>query len=147
MTVLGLESYLTDPRFSTYLARKKNEPELIDLVSPVIRTWKADELEAAWAAKGIPCSTVNNYEEVFNDPHIKARGMLVDVEHPVMGTQKAVRNPVLVDGDDLDITRPAPLLGEHSAEILRELGYSNAEIDALARDGTVILGETVVPAE
>ena len=140
MTVLGLEGHLADPRFSSYVARKKNEAALIDLVTPVILTWQAEELEAKWSAAGIPCSPVNDYEQVFNDPQIRARGMLVDVDHPRMGRQKAVRNPVLMDHDGPSITRPAPLLGEHTAEILRELGFDQVRIDALAGAGAVMLG-------
>ena len=140
MKVLGLERHLADSRFATYVARKQNEDALIDLVSPVIRTWNADELEAQWATAGIPCSPVNDYSQVFDDPQIRARGVVVEVEHPRMGMQKAVRNPVLMDRDGPAISRPAPLLGEHSAEILRELGFDQTRIDTLARAGTVILG-------
>jgi crotonobetainyl-CoA:carnitine CoA-transferase CaiB-like acyl-CoA transferase len=141
MNVLGLDGHLTDPRFSSYAARKQNEAALIALVSPVIRTWKAEELEAKWAAAGIPCSPVNNYQQVFDDAQIKARGMLVEIDHPRMSRHKAVRNPVLVDGEALDIERPAPMLGEHSAEILNEIGIDLEHVELLARNGTVILGE------
>ncbi|NND49724.1 MAG: CoA transferase [Rhizobiales bacterium] len=141
MRVLGLEDHLTDPRFSTYLARKENEDALIDLVSPVIATWNADELEEAWAARGIPCSPVNDYAQVFADPQIVDRGMVVEVDHPRAGRQKALRNPVVMDRDGPDVARPAPLLGQHSAEILGELGFDQARIGKLAANGTVILGE------
>ena len=77
---------------------------------------------------------------MFNDPQIRARGMLVDVEHPRMGRQKAVRNPVLMDHDGPSIARAAPLLGEHTAENLRELGFAQARIEALATAGAVMLG-------
>ena len=141
MKVLGLEEHLSDPRFASYVARKKNETALIDLVTPEIRKWNAEELEAQWAAGGIPCSPVNDYEQVFNDPQIRARNMLVEVEHPRMGKQKAVRNPVLMDHDGPSIARAAPLLGEHTAEVLRELGFDQARIDALASAGIVMLAE------
>lgn len=143
MTVLGLEEHLADPRFSSYVGRKKNEDALIALVSPVIRTWKARELEAEWSAAGIPCSPVNDYAQVFDDPQIQDRKMLVEVDHPRMGKQKALRNPVLMDRDGPEIARPAPLLGEHSEQILRELGFDRAGVEALASDGTVILGEPI----
>ncbi len=142
MTVLGLVSYLQDERFTSYIARKKNEEALIELVSPVIAKWKASELEAQWAACGIPCSTVNDYQQVFSDPHIIERAMLVDVEHPVMGPQKAVRNPVLLSHDSPSIVRSAPLLGEHTAEVLRELGYDENKIKDLVNSGAILLGKT-----
>ncbi len=141
MHVLGLDDHLTDPRFSTYLARKENEDALIDLVSPVIATWNAGELEEAWAAKGIPCSPVNDCTQVFADPQIVDRGMVVEVDHPRAGRQKAVRNPVAMDRDGPEVARPAPLLGQHSAETLGEFGFDQARIGKLAANGTVILGE------
>ena len=139
MSVIGLERHLSDPRFATYLARKENEDALIELVAPVIRTWRGAELEQAWAATGIPCSLVNDYGQVFSDPQIEARAMVVEVDHPVAGRQKALRNPVLLDGEGLTIARPAPLLGEHTAEVLAELGYDETQISALSGAGTIIL--------
>jgi len=88
---------------------------------------------------GVPCSRVNNFQEVFANPHIRARNVIEDVTHPRMGTTRTVRNPVLFDHDGPSIRRPAPLLGEHSAEILRELGYSAAEIEGFSRAGAVLV--------
>ena len=139
MKVLGLERYLADPRFATYAARKTNETDLIGVVSPAIRARGAAELEAQLVEAGVACSLVNDYAQVFDDPHVRARGVAVAVNHPRMGTMQAVRNPVLLDRDGPEIRRPAPLLGEHSAEILRELGYQEERIETLTRAGIVLM--------
>ena len=90
---------------------------------------------------GVPCSRVNNFQEVFDNPHIQARKVIEEVQHPRMGKVKSVRNPVLFDRDSPSIRRPAPLLAEHSAEILRELGYDDARIAAMAAAGAVMLAK------
>ncbi len=140
MQVLGLESYATDVRFATYVLRKQHETDLLAVVSPALRERSAEDLEAVLMEAGVPCSRVNNFQEVFADPHIRARNVIEDVTHPRMGTTRTVRNPVLFDHDGPSIRRPAPLLGEHSAEILRELGYSAAETEGFSKAGAVVLG-------
>jgi len=140
MQVLGLESHITDARFATYVLRKQHETDLLAVVSPALRARSAEDLEAVLMEAGVPCSRVNNFQEVFANPHIRARNVIEDVTHPRMGTTRTVRNPVLFDRDGPSIRRPAPLLGEHSAEILRELGYSAAEIESFSKAGAVVLG-------
>jgi CoA:oxalate CoA-transferase len=142
MTALGLESYLNDARFVSYVLRKQNEPDLLAVVTPAIRARSAGDLEALLMQAGVPCSLVNDYQDVFNNPHIKARNVLQEIEHPVMGKMSAVRNPVLFDADSPTIRLPAPLLGQHSAEILRELGHSDTAIAAFAQAGVVMLAKT-----
>ena len=140
MRVLGLESHLTDGRFATNVLRKQNETELLRIVSPAIRVKDAGELERLLAEAGVPCSRVNDYGEVFDHPHIRARNVAVNVEHPRMGTTRAVRNPVLFAHDGPAVRRPAPVLGEHTRDILRELGHTDAQIENLAAAGAVLLG-------
>jgi crotonobetainyl-CoA:carnitine CoA-transferase CaiB-like acyl-CoA transferase len=137
MEVLDLKREWADPRFATKALRKANETALLEVLSPAIRKRGAKELEAQIVEVGIPCSPVNDYAQVFDDPQIQARGLVVDVEHPRMGKMKTVRNPVLMDKDGPAVTRPAPILGEHSAEILRELGYGKERIETLSRAGAV----------
>ncbi len=139
MTVLDLEAYLSDPRFMSYVLRKQNEADLLSIVEPNVSQRKASELEAILMGAGVPCSKMNNIKEVFEDPHMIDRGITVDIEHPVMGKMKAVRNPVLFSEESPSIRKHAPSLGEHSAEILEELGYKNEDITQLAASGVVLL--------
>ena len=142
LRVLGLEDHLSDPRFATHVLRKQNEDYMVSLVSSAIGGRTAKELEAELVAAGIPCSLFNNLEQAFDDPHIKARGLAVEIDHPRIGKLRTVRNPVLADRDGPAITRAGPVLGEHTVEILQELGYADDRIAALTRDHVV-----QVPAE
>jgi crotonobetainyl-CoA:carnitine CoA-transferase CaiB-like acyl-CoA transferase len=139
MQVLGLHDHLADARFATYASRKTNETPLLELVEPAVRTREATELEAALLEAGIPCARVNNFEEVFADPQIIARGVVQEVDHPRLGKLRAVRNPILFDHDGPDTERHAPMLGEHSEEVLRSLGYSEAAVHELVAAGVTKL--------
>src|SRR5215470_1054202 len=137
MQVLGLEAHLADPRFATYASRKANEAPLLELVEPAVRRRDAVELETALIDAGLPCARVNNFKEVFDDPHIVARGVVGEIEHPRLGRMRATRNPVLLDHDGPTIERYAPMLGEHSEEILRGLNYSDDAIGRFVTAGVI----------
>jgi CoA:oxalate CoA-transferase len=142
MKAVGLESYISDARFATYVLRKQNESDLLHVVTPAVRARNSDDLEALLVEAGVPCSRVNDFQEVFANPHIRARNVVEQVQHPRMGSTPTVRNPVLFNHDGPSIRRPAPLLGEHSSEILRDLGYSDARIADLSKAGVVLLANT-----
>ena len=141
MNVLGLDNHLADPRFASYVLRKQNEPGLLEVVTPAVHQRSAAELEGLLMQAGVPCSLVNDYKDVFDHQHIRARNVLQEIDHPKMGVTSAVRNPVLFDANSPTIRRAAPLLGQHSAEILRELGHSDAQIAEFAKAGVVMLAK------
>jgi crotonobetainyl-CoA:carnitine CoA-transferase CaiB-like acyl-CoA transferase len=88
---------------------------------------------------GVPCARVNDFKEVFDHPQIIARDVVRDVEHPRLGKMRATRNPVLLDHGGPSIERHAPMLGEHSEEVLLELGLSPAAIRELVASGVTKL--------
>jgi CoA:oxalate CoA-transferase len=135
MQVLGLDAHIGDPRFVSYSSRKRNEDALLPLVEPAVRRRDSLELEQALEVAGVPCARVNNFKEVFEHPQIVARGVVREVEHPRLGKMRATRNPVLLDHDGPAIDRHAPMLGEHSEQVLAELGYSPAAIRELVASG------------
>jgi crotonobetainyl-CoA:carnitine CoA-transferase CaiB-like acyl-CoA transferase len=135
MQVLGLADHLGDARFSSHASRKANEDALIPLVERAVRARNCSDLEQALRAAGVPCARVNTFAEVFADPQIVARGVMQEVEHPRLGRMRTTRNPVLLDHDGPAIERHAPMLGEHSGEILAELGYPAAAIADLIAAG------------
>ena len=135
MQVLGLEAHIGDSRFVSYSSRKRNEDALLPLVEPAVRTRESSELEQALQVAGVPCARVNNFKEVFEHPQIVARGVVREIEHPRLGKMRATRNPVLLDHDGPAIDRHAPMLGEHSEEVLAELSYSPAAIRELIASG------------
>jgi crotonobetainyl-CoA:carnitine CoA-transferase CaiB-like acyl-CoA transferase len=135
MGVLRIESHASDPRFASYASRKVHEDALLAVVEPAVRLRAAPELEAALLAAGVPCAQVNDFKEVFDHPQIIARGVVQDVVHPRLGRMRTTRNPVLLDHDGPAIERPAPMLGEHSRELLHELGYAPDAIRDLLAAG------------
>jgi CoA:oxalate CoA-transferase len=141
MKVLGLEDHVADPRFASYASRKQHEDALLALVEPAVCARESREIEAALMASGLPCACVNNFKEVFDDPHVIARGIVKDVEHPRLGSMRAVRNPILFDHDSPSVDRHAPMLGEHSEEVLSELGYSAGKINELFAAGVTAGGQ------
>jgi crotonobetainyl-CoA:carnitine CoA-transferase CaiB-like acyl-CoA transferase len=85
----------------------------------------------------VPCARVNNYAEVLEDPHIRGRDVIANVEHPKAGKLRVLRNPVRFDKDGPVEMRPAPLLGQHTAALLQGLGYTPETIASLEAAGAV----------
>lgn len=135
--VLGLEDLPDDPRFKTNADRVNNRHVLIPLLRERFRTRKTDEWIAALEASSIPCAPINTLDRVFAHPQTQAREMLVEVEHPTIGQLKMVGLPYKLSGTPLGIYRHPPLLGEHTDEVLGELGYSPAEIEDLRARGII----------
>jgi crotonobetainyl-CoA:carnitine CoA-transferase CaiB-like acyl-CoA transferase len=134
---LGHPEWKADPRFVTNEDRMQNLPALVEAMNAVLITrTRAEWLEALDAA-GVPAGPVNDMGEALSNPQVLARGMVVEVEHPVNGRYKTLGCPIHLSATPAKIERAAPLLGEHTRLILREAGYADAAIDALVQAGTV----------
>lgn len=129
--VCGKPEWLNDPRFSDLPARLKN----IDLLEREIEAVFATQPTAYWVEKmdaaEVPGGPVYTYDQILSDPHVKARNMVVEIDHPRIGRMKSLGLPVKSSGELLAIRRPAPWLGQHSAEALRSAGYTDDDINAL----------------
>ncbi|MDB5933637.1 MAG: CoA-transferase [Massilia sp.] len=136
-TALGRGEWLEDPRFATNSARMENLEALTAAMNEVVSTrskahWM-DILEAA----GVPVGPVHTIGEALTHPQTLARDMVVDLVHPQAGATKALGCPVHFSKTPTRIDRPAPMLGEHSRELLREYDYSDAEIDGFLAAGVI----------
>jgi crotonobetainyl-CoA:carnitine CoA-transferase CaiB-like acyl-CoA transferase len=88
-------------------------------------------------AAGIPCGPVNDLADVFADPQVRARGMVVEVPHPHAGTLPLVGSPITLSATPVESPRAPPLLGQHTDNVLREAGYSDDEVAALRARGAI----------
>jgi crotonobetainyl-CoA:carnitine CoA-transferase CaiB-like acyl-CoA transferase len=135
--VLGHPEWRADARFSTNSDRMRNLRALTDAMNAVVATRTKDEWIAAFDAAGVPVGPVHSIGEALEHPQTRARGMVVDLEHPQAGPTRALGCPIHFSATPTRVDRPAPLLGEHTRELLREYGYADAEIDALVEQGVV----------
>ena len=123
--------WLADPRYAVPAERMKN----IDALEKEIETVFEKQPTAHWVelldAAQVPGGPVYRYEQALNDPHVRARNMVVEIEHPIMGPMKTIGLPIKSSGDLTAIRKPAPWLGQHSDEVLRAIGYDNTEIASL----------------
>ena len=135
--VLGHPEWRDDPRFATNTARMENRDALVMHMNAVIAQRTRAHWIAALDAAGVPCGPVHTLGEALSHPQTLARGMVVETRHPEAGPTRAVGCPVHFSATPARVDRPAPLLGEHTRELLRECGYGDPEIDAFVAAGIV----------
>ena len=135
--VLGHPQWRDDPRFSTNTARMANAPALVDAMQDVLAQKSTTDWLREFDAAGVPAGPVHSIGEALEHPQTRARGMVVELHHPQAGSTRALGCPIHFSETSTCITRPAPMLGEHTREVLREYGYGDDEIDVL-RDQHVI---------
>lgn len=134
---LGRPEWIDDPRFAVNAQRARNRDVLGGLLREAFGLRDRAELIAALDEAGVPCGPINNISEVFEDPQVQHREMLLSMPHPLGVDVPQVASPMRFADAALRYDRPPPLLGEHSDAVLQSLGYTQERIDALRAGGVV----------
>jgi crotonobetainyl-CoA:carnitine CoA-transferase CaiB-like acyl-CoA transferase len=139
--VLGDETLSLDPRFKTNADRLANRAELTERIEAAL----ANETTAEWVerfeAASIAAGPIYEFDQVFEDPQVRHLGLVEELEQPGWGRVKLLGFPFKTSAASGAIRRPAPRLGEHTAEVLEELGLARAEVERLAASGAILLGQ------
>jgi len=135
--VLGHPEWSARPEFADNAQRVKHRAALADLIESVT----VQQPRAFWLerldAEQIPCGPISDYAQVFADPQILAREMMVEVDHPTLGRLRTLGSPMKLSATPPNVRRRAPRLGEHTDDVLREAGFGDAEIASLLDEGCV----------
>jgi len=134
---MGHPELREDPRTATGPARAQHVPMIDGIISKYLGEKTRDEAVATLNAAGVPCGPVNRADDVFSDPHVEARKMLIDIDDPKVGSYKFARTTPHMSVAPEPPAIPAPELGQHTQELLAELEYSESEISTLADKGVV----------
>jgi crotonobetainyl-CoA:carnitine CoA-transferase CaiB-like acyl-CoA transferase len=127
-TELGHPEWAAMPEFADGTARVRHREALATRIETVTATRPKAHWLGRFDARGIPCGPINTYAEAFADPQVQARQMVVEVDHPALGRTRTLGSPIKMSETPPQCARRAPMLGEHTAEVLREAGMTDDEI-------------------
>jgi hypothetical protein len=135
--VIAQPEWPSIPDYKTQALRTKNADALErDIEAILMRNTTAHWVEKLDAA-GVPGGPVFGYEQIMHDPHIQSRKMVHDIEHPIIGNMKTLGLPIKSSGELNTIRLPAPWLGQHTDEVLHQLGYASEQVEAMFSQGAV----------
>ena len=123
--LIGKPEFAADEKFATNSARVQNRAELIPLLIDIFKTASVSDWLARLDEAEIPCGPIQNFEQVFSMPVVGEREMLVKMEHPTIGKLPLVGSPLKMSDTPVEFRLPPPLMGEHTEEVLRELGWGD----------------------
>ena len=132
--VLGHPEWTEDPAFANDTLRVRNRAALIERIEAITRQEPRSQWLKRFDSAKVPCGPINSYVEAFADPQVRAREMVVDVDHPTLGPLRTLGSPIKMSATPALVGRRAPLLGEHTREVLQEAGCTDSEIDAVLGD-------------
>ena len=135
--LLGHPEWTSDPDYADDTARVANRQALAELIEVVTRTRARAHWLALFEEHGVPCGPINTYAEVFQDEQISARDMVLETDHPTLGRLRTLGSPLKMSRTPPRPGRPAPLLGQHTDEVLREAGYAPGDLTALRTAGVI----------
>jgi len=136
--VLGVDELADDPRFNAHAARYKNNHQLSSIFQEILMRKTSREWLELLEKAGVPCGPVNTMDDLFEDEHILSNRLVRKQEHPIAGNIQALGLPIRMGRTPLSVDSPAPLLGQHTEDILKWLGYGKAEIEALKEKKVVL---------
>jgi len=134
--VIGRPEWLTDPRYATPKARLPHLTEIFSQIEEWTKTKTKFEAMDLLNAHDIPCGPILSMKEIAEEPSLRKTGTVVEVDHPTRGKYLSVGNPIKMSDSPTDVTR-SPLLGEHTDEVLAELGYGQEQIAALRAEKVI----------
>ncbi|MEM9222667.1 MAG: CoA transferase [Pseudomonadota bacterium] len=139
LDAIGAPELGDDPRFTTNRDRMDNLPDLVSVLEEHLQKKTTAEWLQLMEEAGLPAGPVLSITEMHRDPQALARSMIVETEHPIAGAVKSIGAPVKFGATPGGVHRPAPTLGQHGREILTKHGYSQNRIDALERQGALVV--------
>ncbi|WP_096203204.1 CaiB/BaiF CoA transferase family protein [Bacillus sp. FJAT-45350] len=128
-SLLGLEHIAVDERFATNAKRLENRELLVTEIAVQMKTKESNEWLKLLNENGIPAGPIQNMKDVFNDPQVKERNMVLEMDHPTAGSIKLVGSPLKLSRTPVEIKSHPPVAGEHTDEVLEEIGYTNEMIE------------------
>jgi crotonobetainyl-CoA:carnitine CoA-transferase CaiB-like acyl-CoA transferase len=134
---IGRSEMMDDPRFATHASRASHIGEVYDLLAEILKTRSTTSWMALLEKADIPVAPMNHIDDLLTDPHLTSSEFFIEEDHPTEGAMVAMRTPTGWSDSTPDVPRPAPRHGEHTEQVLRELGYGDDEIAEMERSGAI----------